>query len=146
MPHGIILSITLILIKINKIVKVSIQVQILPVCRWLHYMLCWGKYFLTECHHQLSINIQKWVNNKGFKFSTSKTTCMHFYRLRSLHRNPILTSDNVTINISEETKYLGIIFFLIKSLPFVIILNTLKLVVKKPWIFYVQVFTLFGVW
>ncbi|GFO31037.1 RNA-directed DNA polymerase from mobile element jockey [Plakobranchus ocellatus] len=36
-----------------------------------------------ECTIQLCINnVQKWVSENGFRFSVSKTTCVHFHRQR----------------------------------------------------------------
>ena len=55
-------------------------------------------------------NIQEWATRNGFKFSKSKTVCMHFCYLRKAHDDPVLTSDGQPISAVEETKFLGIIF------------------------------------
>ena len=58
-------------------------------------------------------NIQDWATKNGFKFSKSKTVCMHFChfcQLRKAHDDPVLTLDGTTIPVVEETKILGVIF------------------------------------
>ena len=60
---------------------------------------------------QLNLNkIQKWSTENGFKFSKSKTVCMHFCHLRKAHNDPILTLDGTSIPVVEENKFLGVIF------------------------------------
>ena len=60
---------------------------------------------------QLNLNkIQKWSTENGFKFSKSKTVCMHFCHLRKAHNDPILTLDGTPIPVVEENKFLGVIF------------------------------------
>lgn len=54
------------------------------------------------------------VNNiakaPGFRFSLSKTTNIHFCRLRSEHPDPILTLDGKELTSMDEDKLLGVIF------------------------------------
>ena len=60
---------------------------------------------------QLNLNkIQKWATENGFKFSKSKTVCMHFCHLRKAHNGPVLTLDGKPIPVVEENKFLGVIF------------------------------------
>ena len=59
---------------------------------------------------QLCINkIYKWVVENGFKFSVSKTTCVHFHRQR-IHAEPSLHLDGQAIPVKGEAKFLGVIF------------------------------------
>lgn len=59
---------------------------------------------------QLCINkVQKWVKENGFKFSVSKTVCVHFHRQR-LYTEPSLHLDGDPILVREEAKFLGITF------------------------------------
>ena len=59
---------------------------------------------------QQNINkIQCWASNEGFKFSKSKTVCMHFCQFRR-HDDPKLTLDGTFIPFVEETMFLGIFF------------------------------------
>ena len=60
---------------------------------------------------QLNLNkIQKWATENGFKFSKSKTVCMHFCHLREAHNDPILTLYGTRIPVVEENKFLGNVF------------------------------------
>ena len=59
---------------------------------------------------QLCINkIQKWVAENGFKFSISKTTCVHFHKQR-IYTEPTLHLDGQAIPLKDEVKFLGLIF------------------------------------
>ena len=113
-PQGSILSVTLFIVKINSIVKV------LPHCTSLHYSLfvddysmsCRGHSTLVPQHHlQLCVNkVQEWADLNGFRFSPSKTVCVHFCNQRKLHDDPVLTLNGCPIPIVKEAKFLGLIF------------------------------------
>ena len=84
----------------------------------------------TERQLQQNLNnIQDWATKNGFKFSKSKTVCMHFYQLRKAHDDPVLTLDGTPIPMVEETKFLGVIFD--KKLTFIPHIKKLKVNVKK---------------
>ena len=51
-----------------------------------------------------------WSVQNGFKFSKTKTVCMHFFQLRGVHAEPELTCDGDPIKVIEETKFVGLIF------------------------------------
>ena len=82
-PQGSILSITLFNIKINNIVNCldnktdgSLYVDDFGICYRSKNMRT------IERHLQQSINrIEDWATNNGFKFSKSKTQCVHFCKL-----------------------------------------------------------------
>ena len=60
---------------------------------------------------QLCINkIQKWVAENGFKFSISKTTCVHFHK-QSIYTEPSLHLDGQAIPVKDEVKCIGLIFY-----------------------------------
>ena len=62
---------------------------------------------------QLQQGINKVVENaegRGFKFSSSKTACVHFCRLRRPHREPQIYLKETAIQCLPEIKFLGIIF------------------------------------
>ena len=60
---------------------------------------------------QLGVNkIHDWSVENGFKFSRSKTVCMHFCQLRTQHPEPVLTLAGEHIKVEKETKFLGLIF------------------------------------
>ena len=46
----------------------------------------------------------------GFKFSKSKTVCMHFCQLRTLHPDPSLTMGGDPIKVVKEMRFLGLVF------------------------------------
>ncbi|GFO50013.1 RNA-directed DNA polymerase from mobile element jockey [Plakobranchus ocellatus] len=59
---------------------------------------------------QLCINnVQKWVSENSFRFSVSKTTCVHFHRQR-IYTEPALHLDGQPIPVKSEAKFLGIVF------------------------------------
>ena len=111
-PQGGILSVTLFSLKINNIVKClnpgvdcSLYVD--------DFLICYRSKNMNTIERQLQLNlnkIQKWSTENGFKFSKSKTVCMHFCHLRKAHDDPILTLDGTPIPVVEENKFLGVIF------------------------------------
>jgi hypothetical protein len=54
--------------------------------------------------------IALWADNNGFKFSKSKTACMHLCNKRTPHPEPSLRLCNTEIPVLNETKFLGVIF------------------------------------
>ena len=54
--------------------------------------------------------LSHWADTNGFKFSSSKTLCVHFCRLRSVHPNPELTLNGTLIPVVKHTKIVGVIF------------------------------------
>ena len=111
-PQGSVLSVTLFSLKINSVansiprgVTCSMHVDDLLVC----YS---GKNMATiERQLQLCLNkVHNWSVANGFKFSKSKTVCMHFCHLRTLHPNPSLTMDGDPIKVVKEMRFLGLVF------------------------------------
>ena len=64
-----------------------------------------------------------------FKFSKTKTRCMHFCQLRGLHNDPVLKLDGVEIPVVDLYKFLGIIFD--RKLSFIPHINYLKAKCQK---------------
>ena len=110
-PQGSILSPMLFNLKINNIMKsVSNNANaFLFVDDFAVYTE--GKHLKhLERSMQLCINkIQKWVAENGFKFSISKTTCVHFHKQR-IYTEPTLHLYGQAIPVKDEVKFLGIIF------------------------------------
>ena len=111
-PQGAILSVTLFIFKLNNIlnqlpfsVEGSLYVDDLMIfCRSQNMNF-------IERQIQTALNkIYNWANNNGFKFSIEKTKCIHFCRKRNLHLDPELTLNSYSLPISNEIKYLGVIF------------------------------------
>jgi len=92
-PQGSILSLILFAHKINSIVK-----TISPGVEYSLYvddfLICYrSKHIhIIERHlQQCFLNrLEHCADANGFKFSTSKTICIHFCRLRKLHHEPVL--------------------------------------------------------
>ena len=59
---------------------------------------------------QVLNNLSKWSAENGFKFSKTKTKCMHFCQSRKLHLDPELTLDGVQLEVVPEFKFLGLLF------------------------------------
>ena len=111
-PQGSILSTTLFNIKINNIVNCldlktegSLYVDDFCICYRSKSMRT------VERHLQQCLNkIENWALYNGFKFSKSKTQCVHFCQLRKLHDNPQLYLYGSLIPVVDEAKFLGVIF------------------------------------
>jgi hypothetical protein len=54
--------------------------------------------------------IESWADNNGFRFSKSKTVCMHFCTKHTLHPDPCLKLYTCEVPVVCETKFLGLIF------------------------------------
>ena len=111
-PQGCILSVTLFSVKINNIVK-----SVCPGVECFLYVddfcICYRSKHMHTIERQLQQvlnNLNKWSNENGFKYSKSKTKCMHFCNLRRLHLDPELTLDDVRIEVVQEFKFLGLLF------------------------------------
>uniref|UniRef100_A0A1Y1LER8 Reverse transcriptase domain-containing protein n=1 Tax=Photinus pyralis TaxID=7054 RepID=A0A1Y1LER8_PHOPY len=50
------------------------------------------------------------AEKRGLRFSTQKTVCMHFCRLRRRHGEPTLMLKNCAIPVVSEHKFLGLVF------------------------------------
>ena len=111
-PQGSILSTTLFNIKINNIVNCldpKTEGSLYVYEFWICYR---SKSMRTiERHLQLCLNkIENWALYNGFKFSKSKTQCVHFCQVRKLHDNPQLYLYGSLIPVVGEAKFLGVIF------------------------------------
>ena len=65
--------------------------------------------------------VETWATENGFKFSKTKTQCVHFCQLRGLHPDPVLKIYGSPIPVVEEAKLLGLLFD--KKLSFYSILS-----------------------
>ena len=54
--------------------------------------------------------IEGWAMNNGFRFSKSKTQCVHFCKLRRIHSDPTLYLYGSQIPVVVESKFLGVNF------------------------------------
>ncbi|WP_143558918.1 reverse transcriptase domain-containing protein, partial [Solemya velum gill symbiont] len=111
-PQGSVLSVTLFSIKINSIVETlssnitgSLFVDDFSASCRSRNMPSIEKE-LQSCLDRLST----WAKTNGFKFSSSKTVCLHFCRKRGLHPDPTLFLDGCQIPVMPQYKFLGVIF------------------------------------
>ena len=111
-PQGSILSVTLFSVKINSItqclkpgVDCSLYVDDFQICYRSSNMS------IIDRRLQLCLNkLQQWATDNGFRFSKTKTVCMHICQEKGLHLDPQLFLDQCPIPVVEETKFLGVIF------------------------------------
>ena len=68
--------------------------------------------------------VETWATENGFKFSKTKTQCVHFCQLRALHPDPVLNIYGSPIPVVEEAKFLGLLFD--KKLSFIPYIKALK--------------------
>jgi exonuclease III/ribonuclease HI len=111
-PQGAVLSVTLFAIAINSItscirspVRASLYVDDLAI----FYRT--GNLNSAQRQLQLTINrLQGWADLHGFRFSSTKTSCMHFSRHRSFHPHPVLSLSNNVLPFTETVRFLGMVF------------------------------------
>ena len=76
------------------------------------FCICYRSKHMHTIERQLQQvlnNLSKWSSENGFKFSKTKTKCMHFCQSRKLHLDPELTLDDVQIEVVPEFKFLGLL-------------------------------------
>jgi hypothetical protein len=112
LPQGSILSVTLFNLRINSIVSCvphgidnSLYVDDFAAYTRAKQMRT------IERRLQLLLNkLQAWSDTTGFKFSVTKTVCIHFCNKRRAHLDPQLYLNGQLIPVVKETKFLGVIF------------------------------------
>ncbi|KAG1713967.1 RNA-directed DNA polymerase from mobile element jockey [Nymphon striatum] len=111
-PQGSILSVTHFSLKINDIVNhVKSGTQCFLYVDDLVVAYASKSISTIERHLQLSLNkIEKWTNENGFKFSSSKTVSMHYCLLTRPHHDPQLRLGSSPIPLVNSTRFLGLIF------------------------------------
>ena len=111
-PQGSILSPVLFSIKINNIVKSVLKNNDSSLFVDDFALIVRGKSLArVEREMQLCVNsVQKWVIENGFKFSTTKTQCIHFHNFRKTFPDPEIYLGRDRIKAVKEAKFLGLIF------------------------------------
>ena len=130
-PQGCILSVTLFSVKINGMVK--------AICPGVDcslyiddFVICFRSRNMNIIERQLQQCLNKqqtWSEENGFKFSKSKTKCMHICNLTGVQPDPELYLDKTKIEVVSEFKFLGVIFS--KKLSFLPHITALKKKCKK---------------
>ena len=54
--------------------------------------------------------MNKWVQENGFRFSVSKTECVHFTNQTGVFMEPDIKVDGTSIKVADEAKFLGLVF------------------------------------
>ena len=111
-PQGSILSVTLFSLKINSLAQIlnkdvegSLYVD--------DFLMSYKAKNTKTCERQLQCclnKIEKWCIENGFKFSKTKSVCVHFNKKRGILPEPNLTLNGQKIKVVKETKFLGVIF------------------------------------
>jgi len=111
-PQGSILSVTLFGLKINfKAISPGVECSLYVD----DFLICYrSKHIhIIERHLQQCLNkLADWVDTNEFKFSTYKTVCIHFCKLRKPHPEPtlLLNGRPTPVPVVEEAMFLGVIF------------------------------------
>lgn len=111
-PQGSILSPLLFNLKINNIVK-SVKPEIDKSLFVDDFSISASGKTLAGVERQLQLcvnKLQKWVDDNGFKFSVSKTECIHFHKKKNQVLQPDIVLNGNRIKVSNQVKFLGIIF------------------------------------
>ena len=102
-PQGSILSVTLFIIKIDSLAK-AIK-EIIDSSLFVDDFGMSFRLDVIERQFQLNINnVQTLADNNGFKFSRTKTVCIHFCNKRSLHPDPTFKIGNSIIPCVKEAR------------------------------------------
>lgn len=111
-PQGSMLSVTLFGLRINEIVN-SIRPGTEASLYVDDFVTCARSRQMRSIERQLQLNLnnlQKWSDENGFRFSQTKTVCVHFCNKRRIHPDPLLLLNSQPIPVVKETKFLGVIF------------------------------------
>ena len=111
-PQGSILSVTLFGFKIN-----SISSCLFPDIKCSLYVDDLAIYYSSSHMPSMERKLQQfinrlgcWCDENGFKFSPTKTMCVHLCQLRKHHLDPQLYLNGTQIPTIGEAKFLGHIF------------------------------------
>lgn len=111
-PQGSVLSVTLFISYISKILTVlptsvngTLYVDDLQIS-------CQGSDMrLIERQLQTAVkHVADWCDKHGYSISPTKSHCVHFCRKRGLHLDPDIRLGDVAIPVVKEIRYLGVIF------------------------------------
>ena len=125
-PLGSILFVTLFSIKINNIVK-CLNPTVDCAFYVDDFIICYRVTHMNIIERQLLLNlnkINKWATDNGFKWSKSKTQCVHFCSLRKMYKNLFIKLEDTEIPVVDEYKFLEVIFD--KKLTFITHIKYLK--------------------
>ena len=110
-PQGSILSVTLFVLKINKLAEI-IDKDILRSLFVDDFKIVFKGKTMNYIERRLQQNLDKigeWAKQNGFKFSYEKTVCLHFWKYKK-SRKPELELNKLPIKIVAKTKFLGLVW------------------------------------
>ena len=111
-PQGSVLSVTLFIIKINSL-PLAVNHNLYQSLYVDDFALACKSKYMPSAERQLQLalyDVQRWADVNGFKFSVSKTVCVHFCSKRNLHPDPSLTLNGHPIPVVDKVKFLGVFF------------------------------------
>ena len=111
-PQWSIITPILFNLKINSITKCLLQ-NVEPSLYVDDFLISYRSKNLNSIQRKLQLclrNLEVWCNENGFKFSTTKTVCVHFAQSRKLHPDPELYLNGHKIPIVNQVIFLGVIF------------------------------------
>ena len=103
-PQGSILSVTIFSLKINSIVG-CLQRDIDCSLYVDDFLIYYQAKHMTNIEHKLQMclnRLQIWADENGFKYSKTKTMCMHFCQLNKLHLDPTLFLNGEPVPVVKE--------------------------------------------
>lgn len=112
LPQGEILSVTLFLIAINKIanhIKLPVKASLFADDLLIYCTSKNIQNIKTNLQNTIS-ELEKWCDNTGFQFSSSKTKALHFNRKQYSNYNPKLKINGNYIEYVKEMTFLGVVF------------------------------------
>ena len=111
-PQGSTISVTLFLIAINDLI--STVIAPLGKCLYVDDLIIFmSGYSIQTINWKIQSGVNTIVDEaekRGFRFSEAKTRCIHFCRLRKLHREPSLFIKGTPIQNVERIRLLGLTF------------------------------------
>ena len=111
-PQGSVLSVTLFALAINGIAKfIPSDIKYTLFVDDLSISFSSTRMAIVERKLQMTIDkINEWAEMHGFRFSSSKTVCMHFCRIRGVHPDPDIFLNRHRIPCVTEARFLGLVF------------------------------------
>jgi ribonuclease HI/exonuclease III len=111
-PQGSVLSVTLFAVAVNSVMsRIRAPVQGLLYVDDLTIVCSSRNLNLASRQIQLTLNrLVEWSDQTGFRFSPTKTVCVHFCRQRRFHLDPDLFLGDRQLEFVNEVRYLGLHF------------------------------------
>ena len=106
-PQGSIISPTLFNLKINSITKCLLQ-NVDPSLSVDDFLISYRSKNLNSIERKLQLclrGLEVWCKVNGFKFSATKTVCVHFTKSRKLHPDPELHLNCHKVSIVNQVNF-----------------------------------------